>query len=584
MDNSLKKWRITSHSNKIGLYDSHKQWFIAQSGDVVLSFPYKDCVLEWGMSDEESGREEKFFHETLDRADIDVLRDPKVLTKFEKIDTNGIHTITNADEVEFFDEDGNLRENLLIKWNNLIALYSLRQRLAGKVKLIYIDPPYNTWKDSFLYNDSFNHSTWLVFMKNRLEIARELLRDDGVIFISCDDNEQAYLRVLMDEIFQRENFVSTLAVENNPKGRKNSNYISISNEFCLIYAKNKDNENSYFKENLPKDKNELRTDELGRLFSNWKRVLVWESSNKNILDFESKKHYSVYFNESVYALEIITEKDINIVDENLIKRWFRRYISQVNWKFIENTYSREEFENLFRSKSLIFKESTIYEKDFNQFVRMKSLLTNDKVNWIDLKTETASSDLDEFGLEFSNPKNVSFIKLLLRLSNSKQDIVLDFFAWSWTTWQAVLELNQEDWDNRRLILIEQMTHMESVTKPRMQNVIKRSKLKYEILYLELKTYNIEYLERIEWATTKEELQKVYIDMAHNAFLQFWFDRRDFEREGYKALSLEEQKIKLRELLDMNHLYLNALDMDDTRHRITPLERSLTTKFYGNQEI
>ena len=73
-------------------------------------------------------------------------------------------------------------------------------------------------------------------------------------------------------------------------------------------------------------------------------------------------------------------------------------------------------------------------------------------------------------------------------------------------------------------------------------------------------------------------------MAHNAFLQFWFDRRDFEREGYKILSLEEQKIKLRELLDMNHLYLNALDMDDTRHRITPLERSLTTKFYGNQEI
>ena len=118
----------------------------------------------------------------------------------------------------------------------------------------------------------------------------------------------------------------------------------------------------------------------------------------------------------------------------------------------------------------------------------------------------------------------------------------------------------------------------------MQNVIKRSKLKYEILYFELKTYNIEYLERIEWATTKEELQKVYVDMAHNAFLQFWFDRRDFEREGYKILSLEEQKIKLRELLDMNHLYLNALDMDDTRHRITPLERSLTTKFYGNQEI
>ena len=162
------------------------------------------------MSDEESGREEKFFHETIDRADIDTLRDPKVLTRFERIDKDGIHTIMNADELDFFDTDGNLRENLLIKGNNLIALYSLRQRLAGKVKLIYIDPPYNTGNDGFRYNDSFNHSTWLAFMRNRLEIARELLRDDGVIFVQCDDNEQAYLKVLMDEVFRRENFVNTI--------------------------------------------------------------------------------------------------------------------------------------------------------------------------------------------------------------------------------------------------------------------------------------------------------------------------------------------------------------------------------------
>ena len=144
------------------------------------------------MSDEESGREEKFFHETLDRADIDTLRDPKVLTKFERIDRDGIHTIDNQSDIEFWDENGELKENLLIKGNNLIALYSLRQKLAGKVKLIYIDPPYNTGSDGFRYNDNFNHSTWLVFMRNRLEIARELLREDGVIFVQCDDNEQAY--------------------------------------------------------------------------------------------------------------------------------------------------------------------------------------------------------------------------------------------------------------------------------------------------------------------------------------------------------------------------------------------------------
>ncbi|HHB2263736.1 TPA: DNA methyltransferase, partial [Acinetobacter baumannii] len=103
--------------------------------------------------------------------------------------------------IEFFDENGNLQQNLLIKGNNLLALYSLRERLAGKVKLIYIDPPYNTESDSFTYNDSFNHSSWLTFMKNRLEVARDLLKEEGVIFVQCDDNEQAYLKVLMDEIF-----------------------------------------------------------------------------------------------------------------------------------------------------------------------------------------------------------------------------------------------------------------------------------------------------------------------------------------------------------------------------------------------
>ena len=110
--------------------------------------------------------------------------------------------------IEFFDENGNLQQNLLIKGNNLLALYSLRERLAGKVKLIYIDPPYNTESDSFTYNDSFNHSSWLTFMKNRLEVARDLLKEEGVIFFQCDDNEQAYLKVLMDEVFGRSNFLN----------------------------------------------------------------------------------------------------------------------------------------------------------------------------------------------------------------------------------------------------------------------------------------------------------------------------------------------------------------------------------------
>nr|WP_307916187.1 site-specific DNA-methyltransferase [Mycoplasmopsis bovis] len=120
---------------------------------------------------------------------------PKVLGSAKKYSKNGI------EEINQFSEN----DNLIIKGNNLIALASLLKRYEGKVKCIYIDPPYNTGNDSFNYNDKFNHSSWLVFMKNRLELAKRLLRDDGVIFVQCDDNEQAYLKVLMDEIFEKNN-------------------------------------------------------------------------------------------------------------------------------------------------------------------------------------------------------------------------------------------------------------------------------------------------------------------------------------------------------------------------------------------
>ncbi|TLE09518.1 site-specific DNA-methyltransferase [Helicobacter bilis] len=118
-----------------------------------------------------------------------------------------------------------------------MCLHSLKKKFANKVKLIYIDPPYNTGNDSFNYNDNFNHSTWLTFMKNRLEIAREFLRDDGVIFIQCDDNEQAYLKVLMDEIFGRENFVGCI-VWLKGNAQNDADTLQRNQEYILCYAKN----------------------------------------------------------------------------------------------------------------------------------------------------------------------------------------------------------------------------------------------------------------------------------------------------------------------------------------------------------
>ena len=193
---------FTAYKTKIGLATENGQ-YLSEKNNVVLNFPYKDCVLEGGQTKEDTKRQEVFFNETLAPTEITRLLDDKVLTNFKRYDKDGEHEVTEL----------NKGDNLIIKGNNLIALHSLKKRFAGKVKLIYIDPPYNTGNDSFGYNDSFNHSTWLVFMKNRLEVARELLSEDGLLWVQTDDGEVNYLGVLLDEIFGRENFINIVTVK-----------------------------------------------------------------------------------------------------------------------------------------------------------------------------------------------------------------------------------------------------------------------------------------------------------------------------------------------------------------------------------
>src|SRR5690606_35130845 len=145
---------------------------------------YKDTVLKASMSKEDTDKDdlkpdEVFLNEVIAKEEIDVLLDKKILVNAKKYSQDGVEEIDN------FNED----DNLIIKGNNLLALHTLKEKYAGKVKLIYIDPPYNTGSDSFKYNDKFNHSTWLTFMKNRLEIASNLLSNNGCIWIQLDDNE-----------------------------------------------------------------------------------------------------------------------------------------------------------------------------------------------------------------------------------------------------------------------------------------------------------------------------------------------------------------------------------------------------------
>jgi len=185
----------TAFKNKIGL--TAEGSYLTDSKEVVLAWAYKDCVLEGGQTKEDAKRDEVFWNETLAPDQIDRLLAPKVLTNFKKYDKDGEHKVTRITR----------DNNLIIKGNNLLALHTLKQAYAGEVKLIYIDPPYNTGNDDFRYNDSFNRSTWLTFSRNRLSIAKLLLSDDGAIFVSIDHNELAYMMVLLDEIFGKENFI-----------------------------------------------------------------------------------------------------------------------------------------------------------------------------------------------------------------------------------------------------------------------------------------------------------------------------------------------------------------------------------------
>ena len=220
---------FTSFSKQIGL--SNKGKYLSEATDYVLDWPYKDCILEGGMSSEEhnenyiypdhieksstfdksSGsiifesesynfrigqkrRQEIFYNNIIAKKEIDKLLDKKAFKNFIKYTADGETKVENFD----INSEGFIKDNLIIKGNNLLAMESLKEQFSGKVKCIYIDPPYNTGSDSFAYNDRFNHSTWLTFMKNRLSVAREFLSDQGVIYVQCDNNEQGYLKVLMD--------------------------------------------------------------------------------------------------------------------------------------------------------------------------------------------------------------------------------------------------------------------------------------------------------------------------------------------------------------------------------------------------
>ena len=352
--------------------------------------------------------------------------------------------------------------------------------------MIYIDPPYNTGND-FVYNDSYSntlenykeqtnqvsssnpesngrfHTDWLNMMYPRLLLAKNLLSDDGVIFISIDDNELENLKKICSEIFGESNFVGCLSVENNPKGRKNSAFISVSSEYCLIYAKSIPN--SYFIENVPKKASDMCLDENGKYVHNsGKRVLVGENGfNDFVQDTLSSKNYVVYYRKS--DNDFVIE---NIENDDYLKNGYKCYSSYRNGKKIYNTYTDKKLMELFNSESLSITDNKIFEKNYSDTVRIKSQLTNKKYDAIvhgvrkeysmDLTTTGAGTYLKQlFNTEkvlFNAPKNIGYLQLLLSLLDGKDFTILDFFSGSASSADAIMHLNSIDGGNRKFIMVQ----------------------------------------------------------------------------------------------------------------------------------
>lgn len=248
---------------KIGLYMGDSS--LLDRNEVILNFPFKDCVLEGGQRKEDgldtyyeyndkkgeyeekqSKRREVFYNEVLAQDEIDSLFSPKAFCNAKRYEKGKSEKCTKLNrDVELNKKRGlaedTITDNLIIKGNNLLALHSLKKEFAGKVKLIYIDPPFNTGKDDFKYNDNFNHSTWLTFMRNRLEIAKDLLSEKGSIFLHLDFHESHYMKILMDEVFGRENFRNNIVwCYTGPSG--STNFLPRKHDDILYYSKTENNE------------------------------------------------------------------------------------------------------------------------------------------------------------------------------------------------------------------------------------------------------------------------------------------------------------------------------------------------------
>lgn len=579
---------FTKYRNSVGLTSEGK--YLNYNSDVVLDFPFKDCVLEGGMTREEQGKDEVYYNEIIARDEIDRLFSPKVFTNAKRYNENGV----DENITDFNDED-----NLIIKGNNLITLHSLKERYAGKVKLIYIDPPYNTGNDSFKYNDRFNHSTWLTFMKNRLEVAKDLLSDDGSIFIHCDDNEVDYLKVILDNHIINKNFISRVTVETrSPSAFSTVNSgVFKASEYILWYAKNKNN----FTENRVRVK---RTPDYAynkwivnpeEHFSQWIFCSLYEaydqhlSGKQNIRPDKALESFNNFIVDNAHRItrlaSISDEKagaDIVALKQESIKN--KNQIYHLSRNNLDDVY-------ILNGQQIIFYSKNLYQID-NQLTA-SSPLTN---IWTDIAWEGIANEGQVTLNKGKKPERL--LKRIIEIASHKNDIVLDFHLGSGTTAAVAHKMG------RRYIGIEQMDYINDITVPRLKKVIEGEQggISKDVnwqgggsfVYAELKELNYTYIHDIQSAKNYDELVRLFEVMKQTAHLNYQVEldkilNTEYEIDGvshmvtFNELELDEQKRLLIELLDKNQLYVNADDMNDVNLNVSDQDKAFTNSFYGKGE-
>ena len=523
----------TSYRNKIGLTINGQ--FLNQRNEVELVWPYKDCVLEGGQTKEEQKRPEIFFNQTLAQDEITQLLDPKVLTGYKPYgkfaDKKLFHRNAELNEKRGLPKD-TITDNLVIKGNNLMALHSLKKEFAGKIKLIYIDPPFNTDNDSFNYNDSFSRSTWLTFMRNRLTVAKELLSDDGNIFIHIDINQNHHLKIVADEVFREENFVEEIIwAYGSPSGGRAATPKPVNiHDYILHYAKK-------YKE---RKQNRVYVPYTQKYIDDW-----FKYTDENGRRYRRRQRG---------------------VDENGDAIWMKQYLDESNgvplstvWNDIQQVYADPRAYKAGNKADVeVIKEFSGGQKPERLIQRIIEMSTdaNDIVLDFHLGTGTTASTAHKMNRQYIGVEQIdsqiSFIQN--RLSKViKGDTAGISKSTGWNPKNPSLE----DSANGR----------------------------YErnnFIYLELKKYNQAFIELIEDAEDSKTLLQIWEDMKEKSFLNYNIDIKAQEAniEEFKKLELSQQKQLLCELLDKIQLYVNVSDMDDSRFETTDEERKVTEAFYS----